>query len=410
MGEKKKCLVEETARQLVSSGGGKSPLKVSDFPSQNQKFPSLFRSGNNYFFKITVNGERISVPTHADNLEDARRFQQNYFSRDKSEGPKKVVALLRLFSSAEENPKYLEASITGKNYTYRYARMEAVRAKHLLEIIPSSILDMPLKMLTRKEVEEVRSTIFRHYGTRPMSADVFKTFKACLNWAYQKGYMREMVAFRTEGIRVDKKEKDIPPFSFLLETAKNPLCFRTEVDMDRFFILMGTGLRRAELSAVQGKQLRRAMVGEELIYVLDISQSWKNENCSELGKPKWDIQRVIPLAKEVGERLWKYKKGDEDFLMKTSNSVWTDSFGYTKAMSKVDITPHKLRHALNTRLIESGVNPLLVQEYFGWHHQDRNRIQEGYTHIYVKALLEVSHAVEKVLAGKEGDGGLRWLD
>ncbi len=398
MEEKEKCLVEETARQLVSSGGKKKP-----------NFPSLFRSGNNYFFKITVNGERISVATHADNIEDARQFQQKYFSRDKAEGPKKVVALLHLFSSAEENPKYLEASITGKNYTFRYARMEAVRVRHLLEIIPSSILDMPLKMLTRKEVEEIRSAIFRQYGTRPMSTDVFKTFKACLNWAYQKGYMREMVAFRTEGIRVNKKEKDIPPFSFLLETAKNPLCFRSEVDMDRFFILLGTGLRRAELSAIQGKQLRRAMFGEELIYVLDISQSWKDENCSELGKPKWEIQRVIPLAREVGERLWKYKKGDGDFLMKTSTSVWTDSFAYTKAMSKVDVTPHKLRHALNTRLVESGVNPLLVQEYFGWHHQDRNRIQEGYTHIYVKALLEVSRAIEKILVGKE-EGGLRWLD
>lgn len=398
MEEKEKCLAEETARQKVSSGGKKKT-----------QFPSLFRSGNNYFFKVTVNGERVSVATHADNIEDARRFQENYFSRDKTEGPKKVVALFRLFSSAESNPKYLEASITGKNYTFRYARMEAVRAKHLLEIVPSSILDMPLKMLTRKEVEEIRSVIFRKYGTRPMSADVFKTFKACLNWAYQKGYMKEMVAFRTEGIKVDRKEKDIPPFSFLLETAKNPLCFRSEVDMDRFFILMGTGLRRAELSAVQGKQLRRAMFGEELIYVLDVSQSWKNENCSELGTPKWGIQRVIPLAKEVGERLWKYKKGDEDFLMKTSTSVWTDSFSYTKAMAKTDITPHKLRHALNTRLIESGVNPLLVQEYFGWHHQDRNRIQEGYTHIYVKALLEVSHAIEKALSEKE-ESGLRWLD
>ena len=96
--------------------------------------------------------------------------------------------------------------------------------------------------------------------------------------------------------------------------------------------------------------------------------------------------------------------------MKTSNSVWTDSFAYTQGISKLEITPHGLRHALNTRLIEEGVNAILVQEYFGWHHQDRNKIQEGYTHLYVTALLEVSHAIERIIRVPEERGGLMWLD
>ena len=371
--------------------------------------PSLYRAGSNYFFKTTVNGERISVATHCSNLEDAERFRENYFRKEEN-GPRKVVALFKLFSSPEINPKLEEAKITDAHYTERYARMEASRVQHLLDLTPSNILDMPLRMLTRKEVEEVRSAIFRKYGNRPVSADTFKTFKSMLNWAYQKGYMREMVAFRTGGIRVEKKEKQVPTFSSLLQIAKNPLYFRMEVDMDRFFILLGTGLRRAELSAIQGKQLKRAMFNGEMLYILDISQSWKDENQTELGKPKWGVQRVIPLAREVGERLWKYKKGDEDFLLKTVNSTWTKSFAHTSAFSGVEITPHGLRHALNTRLVEEGVNAVLIQEYFGWHHQDRNKIQEGYTHLYITALLEVSKKIEALLEKPEESGGLLWLD
>ena len=371
--------------------------------------PSLYRAGSNYFFKTTVNGERISVATHCSNLEDAERFRENYFKKEEN-GPRKIVALFKLFSSPETNPKLEEAKITDAHYTERYARMEASRVQHLLDLTPSNILDMPLRMLTRKEVEEVRSAIFQKYGNRPVSADTFKTFKSMLNWAYQKGYMREMVAFRTGGIRVEKKEKQVPTFSSLLQIAKNPLYFRMEVDMDRFFILLGTGLRRAELSAIQGKQLKRAMFNGEMLYILDISQSWKDENQTELGKPKWGVQRVIPLAREVGERLWKYKKRDEDFLLKTVNSTWTKSFAHTSAFSGVEITPHGLRHALNTRLVEEGVNAVLIQEYFGWHHQDRNKIQEGYTHLYITALLEVSKKIETLLERPEESGGLLWLD
>ena len=371
--------------------------------------PSLYRAGSNYFFKTTVNGERISVATHCSNLEDAEKFRENYFKKEEN-GPRKVIALFKLFSFPETNPKLEEAKITDAHYTERYARMEASRVQHLLDLTPSNILDMPLRMLTRKEVEEVRSAIFRKYGNRPVSADTFKTFKSMLNWAYQKGYMREMVAFRTGGIRVEKKEKQVPTFSSLLQIAKNPLYFRMEVDMDRFFILLGTGLRRAELSAIQGRQLKRAMFNGEMLYILDISQSWKDENQTELGKPKWGVQRVIPLAREVGERLWKYKKGDEDFLLKTVNSTWTKSFAHTSAFSGVEITPHGLRHALNTRLVEEGVNAVLIQEYFGWHHQDRNKIQEGYTHLYITALLEVSKKIEALLEKPEESGGLLWLD
>ncbi len=391
MPNQKKCLTEKKLDSKVS-------------------YPALFKAKNNWFFKVTVDGERLNIATHTTDYEEALAFQKKYFDTLKKEKPNKTVTLLKKFSIPEQNPKYIEAQTTGENYTLRYARMEASRVQHLLELVPSDILDKKVKDLDRDDCERVRDAIFKKYGSRPIAADTFKTFKAILNWAYSKGMMKNMVAFRMKGIKAEKKEKNIPLFSSLLQTAKNPLYFRTELDMDRFFILLGTGLRRAELSAIQGHQLKRAMFEGEMLYILDISQSWKDEAQHELGTPKWGIQRMIPLAKSIGERLWKYKKGDEDFLMKTGNSVWTDSFAYTTGMSKLEVTPHGLRHALNTRLVEEGINAVLIQEYFGWHHQDRNKIQEGYTHLYITALLEVSKKIEEILENPEKKGGLLWLD
>lgn len=63
-------------------------------------------------------------------------------------------------------------------------------------------------------------------------------------------------------------------------------------------------------------------------------------------------------------------------------------------------------------LIEEDVNPLLTQEYLAWYHQDRNKVQSGYTHIYIKALLTVVDKIEEKSdeEGEEDSEGLVWLD
>jgi len=394
MAEKEKCLTGGKVRQQLD-GECKSRMSA-------EFNPSVYKVKNRYYFKVTINGERKNIATGKSTKEEAEKFRDEFFRREEGKDPRKLCTLIKLFTSVETNPRLKEAKITGENYTERYARVNvAPKARHLMEVIPADILDMKVKDITRKECDRVKNAIFKKYGSRYVSSGTFSIFKNILNYAYGQGWMKDMITFRMKGIKVEAEEKIFIPFEKLCEIAEKPLYFRSELEKDKFYILLTTGLRRAELSALQGKQLKRARIGERIIYVLDISQSWKDENCSELGKPKWGIQRMIPLAESTGERLWKYKKRDDDFLMKTSNSVWTDSFAYTKAMSgiKEDLSPHKLRHALNTKLVEAGVNPVLVQEYLGWHHQDRNKVQEGYTHIYIKALLDVADKIEECVKG-----------
>ncbi len=392
----------------------------------DRKLPSLFQIGAKWYFKERKeSGERVTVSTGESEKKKAEEWEKRYFrekeeKEEESGKPKNLAALLRLFSSADRNPKLKEAELTGGHYTKRYAEFEAIRAGHLLDILPSAMLLEKLNGLTRADVETARKRIAKEYGTRPVSGDTFKTFKAVLNWAYQKGYMREAIAFRVGGIRTEKqKEVDYLPFEDCLKIARAECAFRTEKEREVFICLLLTGMRRAELAAVQGKQLRKARIGEREFYVLDISQSWKDTQYKEMGLPKWGVQRVIPLCKEVGEILAKRKKGDEDFILPVSNSVWTDMFEYIRvhaplpySLALSSLTPHKLRHALNTMLIEEDVNPLLTQEYLAWYHQDRNKVQSGYTHIYVKSLLAVVDKIEEKSKEESVEDGevFVWLD
>ena len=384
----------------------------------DSSLPSLYQSGSKWYFKTYKGDKRISVSTGEEDRKRAEEWEKRYFLQEEKEtSPRRLAPLLRLFSSADTNPKYLDAEITGGHYTKRYAEFEAVRTNHLLDLLPASMLDKKLNDLNRSDVDIAKKILFREYGTRPVANDTFKTFKSILNWAYSKGYMREMIAFRVGGLRIEKqKDTDYLPFSSCLRIAREG-GFRTEKERDVFTVLLLTGMRRAELAAVQGKQLRKARIGQREFWVIDISQSWKDERYTELGLPKWDIQRVIPLCEEAGNILAKYKKDDEDFVLPISNSVWTDMFTYVRGHSPLlpstalnCLTPHKLRHALNTMLVEEDVNPTLIQEYLAWYHQDRNKVQSGYTHIYIKALLTVVDKIEeKTQKNTEEEGELVWL-
>lgn len=378
------------------------------------KIPSVFKIKKHYYFKYMINGERRNIATGKTDKEEAEKFRDEYLKKAQSKDPSKLVALLRVFASTETNPKYIMAQKTEDDYTLRYAKNEATRVKHLLDLLPSDMLNTKIKDIDKSFCDRVRDIVIKEYGYRYIADDTFCTYKGILSWAYSMGYISIPVTFRMKGIKVKKRDVKILQFEELSRIAKEPSYFRSTIEMDKFYILLTTGLRRAELSAIQGKQLKRAQINGKIVYVLDISQSWKDENLTILEAPKWGIMRIIPLAKSTGERLWKYKKNDEDFLMKTGNSVWTDSFNYTRAMAGIDddisFSPHKLRHALNTKLLELGVKDVLVQEYFGWHHQDRNKVQQGYTHIYLKALLEVSKKIEEIINKESSSEDFVWLD
>lgn len=378
--------------------------------------PSLFVSHGKYYFKVNSANKRVTIATGCENLYDAEVFRDAWMSRNEAKDitskPTTLAQLIALWTDLETNPKLKDSTVNGDTYTKRYAEMERTRARHLQNIITPELLMKNLGRLERKDCDAVMASVHKVFGNRPVAHDTFKTFKAMLNYAYSKGWMREMIAFRISNIKAPRqKELMVMPRTDLLKIYAHPEFFRNETDRDIFFVLMTTGMRRAELAAIQGKQLKKAKSGDRIITVLDISQSFKDGAYKTLDTPKWTVQRIIPLAPATAEIMLKYKKGDDDFIFHMGNSQWTDMFNKIRAMvppdmlenpeTLEDLSPHKLRHSLNSELLIEDANETLVQEYLAWHHQDRNKVQAGYTHTYIKSLLRISDLIEELYASED---------
>jgi integrase len=68
------------------------------------------------------------------------------------------------------------------------------------------------------------------------------------------------------------------------------------------------------------------------------------------------------------------------------------------------LSPHSLRHTLNTLLLEHGANPLLVAQYLGWSQSAAQipaltPVQGGYTHLSHDALRDILPTIEGLFSG-----------
>jgi len=62
------------------------------------------------------------------------------------------------------------------------------------------------------------------------------------------------------------------------------------------------------------------------------------------------------------------------------------------------ITPHSLRHVVNSELLRNNVSPYLLQKYLGWSSGSSmiTKVQEGYTRITSNDLQIVADAIDMI--------------
>jgi integrase len=168
-----------------------------------------------------------------------------------------------------------------------------------------------------------------------------------------------------------------------------------------------TGMRCGEILA-----LKWGCITEEQI---DIQSAWKDTE--EMGAPKWGKRRIIPMSIGIKKIIEQYRQvrtltGQDDLLFcdkageRRGTTWWTKNFQKAMALSGLPEegnggkrTPHSLRHTLNSLLLSSGVNPMLVRAYLGWSEDTRTKlsnVQASYTHFAVMDMQGLVRIVDSL--------------
>ena len=209
--------------------------------------------------------------------------------------------------------------------------------------------------------------------------------KSFIKYLYIEGHIKNDFGSNIESISTIislPKTLDIITVISLIENIKpdSPKSIR---DRLIFEFLYGTGCRISELVNT------------------DLQDIDFESNIVKIRFGKGSKQRLIPLGKslknsieayviQVRNNVPNFQKIDALLLNSkgkrlTRQSIWTVINKYAQEQGIKDLTPHTLRHAFATHLLEGGADVRVVQELLG--HSSINTTQI-YTHVTVDKLRE----------------------
>ena len=191
---------------------------------------------------------------------------------------------------------------------------------------------------------------------------------------------------------------------------------RDKEDYVMFCLLAYTGMRRAEAAALTSGQIRDGIYRGRAFHYIEIDRAFKDESWKVVGKPKWDLCRSIPINEWLYNKIKPLIKDDakERLFPTYTQSRFRQMFDRLTENADIDsvewedkeaflmLSPHKLRHALNTNLLadqmesEGQVTETMVAEYLSWEHQDQSKMQRRYTHLVASRLLPVSDMIGEI--------------
>jgi len=240
------------------------------------------------------------------------------------------------------------------------------------------------KEITLKNVQEIFNLYKQNHGERSVLR-LIACVKSFLKYLHAEEFLEEDFSNQIETMSTRltlPKTLDIKTVVDLIESIKpeDPKSIRNRLI---FEFLYGTGCRISELVNT------------------DLQDIDFESNVIKIRFGKGSKQRVIPLGSnlknsiesyviQVRNNLGKSKKTDSLLLNAkgqrlTRQSIWTVINKYALENGIKDLTPHTLRHAFATHLLEGGADVRVVQELLG--HSSINTTQI-YTHVTVDKLRE----------------------
>ena len=425
--------------QTISQTG-----KVGMTKKTNTKLPSLFLAHGIYYFKLTVDNPKFSADcdqpkkirmtfsTRESNYDEAYKYMKAFVTGGRafkaSQKIENLANIIHLFLDPKTNPKMQSAKIEGKSYSLRHAENVARDCRHLLEVLCKHmpfILKVKMTEITRKDSLDIREAIYIEYGNNYVAHEAFKKYKMAMMYAADIGLIPFSPAEKIDNI----KPKEAEPIFVLspediVTLYSTPELFASQDARAQFMVFATTGMRRSELGALTVEQIYRYKKAERVNgrlvfqegWAISIDRAFKDKKWEEAGLPKWNKTRCIPIADMTYKVLEPYllNKAPSDRVFDTmTHHTLIDDFKYLRDMCNEygvtgllscpaaieNLTPHKLRHSLNTFLSTSDIKDILTNEYMSWAKQKKDnvqRMQSHYTHINVNHLASIANLINEM--------------
>lgn len=315
-------------------------------------------------------------------------------------------------------------------------RPHVERSRRWLElyVFSDDFSNLRMNEIRRADVLDLRDRLQANgVGARTVNA-VITTVKTILSEAYYREDIDRDPGSRIGKLNYESPERGILTTSELAQIFESSEeYFPSELAYAVFAFAAMTGMRRGEILALVWDAVD--LVGKKI----DVRMAWKTT--TTVGDPKWGKLREIPVTDRVieiltdvrsssshtdpGNLVFCYANGE-----RLKNDWWKTNF--RKIMSRAgimlhtpekyrdksgrkrtrhvysnprNVTPHSLRHSLNSHLIAAGCDPIKVQCYMGWSnqavrgaiaHASLTRVQAGYTHLGPDQLDDIVPAIDAV--------------
>ena len=362
------------------------------------------------YLKDPVTGKFIRKTSRTADKEEALRIwerEQEILNSRTSTAT--LGSILSSYTSPETNPRMRQAKIDGTNYSVAYSDIVAYQAKYMMQLFKEkapAIMRLPICDVKTVHIRAIKETLIEAKGQCRTSQYCFRTFKAIFSQAHEDGLIDVNPAIGLKDIYYAEKKKSAIDDRILRKLIYAKDQFLSVTDWAYFTVLATTGMRRSEALAISEKKIRNG--------ILTIDSALKGSTYSDIGLPKWGIIRVIPLSRITQYALSQIKPGKDGRFFPYKRS-WVDGcFARLKGTAYAlmpeyadeikSITPHVLRHSLNTNLLAEEASPVLVAYYLAWQHQTLIDMQEKYTHLQAMKLSTVSDCIDRMFPLNE-----KWL-
>ncbi|ADK81882.1 tyrosine-type recombinase/integrase [Sediminispirochaeta smaragdinae] len=413
-------------------------------PRKTEQFSIILRPPSKvYHFKLAGWSNYKSTQVFFD--QHRERFQKHLNCKTKADA-QEVVRMAITIQEESKRPMPLSSQVRlidllKDAYTWdrcphvRRLRDEgkAITKRHVQDsrnIIKSHILcckdfvNKPIAKMRRSDVLEFRSFMLDRVGPRTVNK-ALSIVKAVIREAiFQEVIDRDPTIGVSKVKLTEKKEPGVFTKEELLlmfpEKGIGP--WKSITDHTVFLTAASTGMRRSEILA-----LRWENVNLEKQFI-NVVEAFKDYRMIEIGKPKWERSRVVPIPKKLVTRLKDLrdqspyaKDSDYVFCYKDGTHLggtwWSKHFrsaciaiGVIKAKKKVkenedpnprNLTPHSFRHTLNTLLLSNGYDSGKIRATLGW---TSEKIQDNYTHFSIDHLNGQSDMVESFFEKDKKNG------